>query len=79
MRRSNGETPWQLTVYIPKEKRHEQLLERLRKIAQEQKRSLNFLVLEAVEIKLKKSRGELEALPLDPALPRSPESFWLSL
>lgn len=49
MRRSNGETPWQLTVYIPKAKRHEQLLERLRKIAQEQKRSLNFLVLEAVE------------------------------
>ncbi len=49
MRRINSETPWQLTVYIPKEKRHEQLLERLKKIAQEQKRSLNFLVLEAVE------------------------------
>lgn len=49
MRRSNGETPWQLTVYIPKGKRHEQLLERLRKIAQAERRSLNFLVLEAVE------------------------------
>lgn len=49
MRRSNGETLWQLTVYIPKAKRHGQLLERLKKIAQEQKRSLNFLVLEAVE------------------------------
>lgn len=49
MRRTNGETPWQLTVYIPKEKRHEQLLERLKRIAQGQRRSLNFLVLEAVE------------------------------
>lgn len=49
MRRINGETPWQLTVYIPKEKRHHRLLERLRKIAQEERRSLNFLVLEAVE------------------------------
>lgn len=57
MRRINGETPWQLTVYIPKKKRHEQLLERLRKIAREQKRSLNFLVLEAVE----KYLDELEA------------------
>lgn len=57
MRRSNGETPWQLTVYIPKEKRHEQLLERLRKIAREERRSLNFLVLEAVE----KYLDELEA------------------
>ncbi|MCS7198461.1 MAG: hypothetical protein NZ930_07285 [Candidatus Bipolaricaulota bacterium] len=57
MRRSNGETSWQLTVYIPKEKRHKQLLERLRKIAREQKRSLNFLVLEAVE----KYLDELEA------------------
>jgi predicted DNA-binding protein len=57
VRRINGETPWQLTVYIPKEKRHEQLLERLRKIAREQKRSLNFLVLEAVE----KYLDELEA------------------
>ncbi len=57
MRRSNGETPWQLTVYIPKKKRHEQLLERLRKIAREERRSLNFLVLEAVE----KYLDELEA------------------
>jgi predicted DNA-binding protein len=57
VRRSNGETPWQLTVYIPKEKRHEQLLERLRKIAREERRSLNFLVLEAVE----KYLDELEA------------------
>ncbi len=57
MRRINRETPWQLTVYIPKEKRHEQLLERLKKIAQAQKRSLNFLVLEAVERYL----DELEA------------------
>jgi predicted DNA-binding protein len=57
VRRSNGETPWQLTVYIPKKKRHEQLLERLRKIAREERRSLNFLVLEAVE----KYLDELEA------------------
>jgi hypothetical protein len=57
VRRINGETPWQLTVYIPKKKRHEQLLERLRKIAQEERRSLNFLVLEAVE----KYLDELEA------------------
>ncbi len=57
MARRNGETPWQLTVYIPKEKRHQQLLERLKKIAQQQKRSLNFLVLEAVERYL----DELEA------------------
>jgi predicted DNA-binding protein len=57
VRRSNGETPWQLTVYIPKEKRHKQLLERLRKIARQERRSLNFLVLEAVE----KYLDELEA------------------
>jgi predicted DNA-binding protein len=57
VRRSNGETPWQLTVYIPKKKRHEQLLERLRKIARQERRSLNFLVLEAVE----KYLDELEA------------------
>ena len=57
MRRNNGEMPWQLTVYIPKKKRHQQLLERLKKIAQAQRRSLNYLVLEAVE----KYLDELEA------------------
>ena len=30
MARRNGETPWQLTVYIPKEKRHHQLKENAR-------------------------------------------------
>ncbi len=57
MRRINGETRWQLTVYIPKEKRHQQLLERLRKIAQEKQRSLNFLVLEAIERYLEQLEG----------------------
>ncbi len=65
MRRINGETPWQLTVYIPKEKRHQQLLERLRKIAQEQRRSLNFLVLEAIERYL----DEIEEKPNPNPLP----------
>ncbi len=58
MRRINDETPWQLTVYIPKEKRHEQLLKRLRKIAQEERRSLNFLVLEALERYLDEIEGQ---------------------
>ena len=58
MRRNNGETPWQLTVYIPKKKRHEQLLERLKKIAREERRSLNYLVLEAVEKYLDELEGQ---------------------
>ena len=40
---------WQLTVYIPKEKRTERLLERLKRVAQQQRRSMNFLVVEALE------------------------------
>jgi hypothetical protein len=37
---------WQLTIYIPKGLRQERLLERLRKLARQRRRSLNFLVLE---------------------------------
>jgi predicted transcriptional regulator len=39
---------WQLTIYIPKGLRQERLLERLRKLARQRRRSLNFLVLEAI-------------------------------
>ncbi len=62
MRRNNRETPWQLTVYIPKKKRHQQLLERLKRIAQEERRSLNFLVLEAVEKYLDELEGQKQEI-----------------
>jgi len=39
---------WQLTIYIPKEKRQDKLMERLRKLAQKQRRTVNFLVIEAI-------------------------------
>jgi predicted transcriptional regulator len=39
---------WQLTIYIPKGLRQERPLERLRKLARQRRRSLNFLVLEAI-------------------------------
>jgi hypothetical protein len=42
-------SPWQLMVYIPKEKRTAQLLERLKRVAQQQRRSINFIVVEALE------------------------------
>lgn len=48
---------WQLTVYIPKEKRTEQLLERLKRMAQQQRRSMNFLVVEALEQYLQEIEG----------------------
>jgi hypothetical protein len=48
---------WQLTIYIPKGLRQERPLERLRKLARQRRRSLNFLVLEAI---LTRSRVEAE-------------------
>ncbi len=39
---------WQLTVYVPKDLRREKPLERLRKLARQQRRSVNFLALEAI-------------------------------
>ena len=39
---------WQLTIYVPKDLRQERPLERLRKLARQRRRSLNFLVLEAI-------------------------------
>lgn len=39
---------WQLTIYVPKGLRREKPLERLRKLARQRRRSLNFLVLEAI-------------------------------
>jgi predicted transcriptional regulator len=39
---------WQLTIYVPKGLRQERPLERLRKLARQRRRSLNFLVLEAI-------------------------------
>lgn len=39
---------WQLTVYIPKSVREENLLERLEHLASQRRRSVNFLVVEAI-------------------------------
>jgi len=45
-----------LTIYLTKEARQQRLLERLRRAARKQRRSLNFLVIEA----LKRYLEELE-------------------
>lgn len=47
-RQTGGETPQQLTLYIPKKLRQKRLLERLRRLAQQHRRSMNFLALEAL-------------------------------
>ena len=39
---------WQLTVYIPKSVREENLLRRLERLASQRRRSVNFLVVEAI-------------------------------
>jgi len=39
---------WQLTVYIPKSVREENLLGRLERLASQRRRSVNFLVVEAI-------------------------------
>lgn len=39
---------WQLTIYIPKGVRDKDPIERLRKLAKKQRRSINFLVVEAI-------------------------------
>jgi hypothetical protein len=38
-----------LTIYLTKEARRQKLLERLRRAARKQRRSLNFLVIEALK------------------------------
>jgi len=39
---------WQLTIYVPKDLRGERPLERLRELARKRRRSVNFLVIEAI-------------------------------
>jgi len=48
MATSTARNDWQLTVYIPKPLREEDLLGRLERLARRQRRSINFLVVEAI-------------------------------
>ena len=48
MRRSAAKNDWQLTVYIPQELRREDPIAQLRRLAHERRRSVNFLVVEAI-------------------------------
>jgi len=48
MRGLNAKNQWQLTIYVPKELRGEKILERLKHLAQKQRRSMNFLAVEAL-------------------------------
>ncbi len=46
--RGFNKNQWQLTIYVPKELRGEKILERLKQLAQKQRRSMNFLAVEAL-------------------------------
>jgi len=48
MRGLNAKNQWQLTIYVPKELREERILERLKKLGEKQRRSMNFLAVEAL-------------------------------
>ena len=56
-RRSQAKEDWQLTVYIPKELRRMDPIEKLRKLAKAQRRSLNFLAVEAILNYLKQQKA----------------------
>jgi hypothetical protein len=49
MERSQAKNDWQITVYIPRGLREEDPIARLRKLAKGQRRSINFLVVEAIQ------------------------------
>ena len=48
MTASAARNDWQLTVYIPKPVREENLLRRMEDLARQRRRSVNFLVIEAI-------------------------------
>ena len=48
MTTSTARNDWQLTVYIPKTVREENLLKRMEDLARQRRRSVNFLVIEAI-------------------------------
>lgn len=48
MPRSQAKNDWQLTVYIPRELRRDDPIARLKRLAKQRQRSLNFLALEAI-------------------------------
>lgn len=48
MRRSSAKNDWQMTIYIPRQLRREDPIAQLRQLAQEQRHSVNFLVVEAI-------------------------------
>ena len=48
MERSSAKNDWQLTVYIPKVLRSEDPIAQLKHLAIERRRSVNFLVVEAI-------------------------------
>jgi predicted transcriptional regulator len=56
-RRSQAKEDWQLTVYIPKELRKEDPIEKLRRLAKARRRSLNFLAVEALLSYLERERA----------------------
>lgn len=45
---SGAKNDWQLTVYIPRELRHDDPISQLKRLAKEQRRSINFLAVEAI-------------------------------
>jgi predicted transcriptional regulator len=55
--RSQAKEDWQLTVYIPKELRKMDPIEKLRQLAKAQRRSLNFLAVEAILSYLKQQKA----------------------
>jgi len=46
--RKAEETYWQLTIYVPQSVRKTRLIERLKALAVSQRRSVNFLVVDAL-------------------------------
>lgn len=53
MDKNQSQQDWQLTVYIPREIRDEDPIGQLQNLAQQQRRSINFLVVEAIREYLK--------------------------
>lgn len=62
MERSDAKNDWQMTVYVPKELREEDPIGRLERLAKKRQRSINFLVLEAIERYLDQPHPELADL-----------------
>lgn len=61
MRGLNAKNQWQLTIYVPKEMRGEKILERLKKLGEKQRRSMNFLALEALLKYLREAENQFSS------------------